>query len=350
MRHNITVLITGVGGGGLGEQLIKALRLSESVTYRIIGTDVTEISKGMKEADVAEIVPFASNPTYIPMLLKLCEKYGVQVLLPGSEPELKVIGDSQHLFRDQNIFLPINTKEVLDICFDKFKTVNFLKSNGFYYPLSVKVRSTDDLNAVNFYPAVLKPSVGGSGSANIMIAQSNQELIVFGQYLLNTYKEFIIQEYVGTPEHEYTVGILSTMEGDIINSIALRRFISSGLGCKIKISNRTSREDLGSNLVISSGISQGEVGKFDFITKECENIAHVLGARSAINIQCRYYQEKIYVFEINPRFSGTTSLRAMMGYNEPDILIRKYLLNETIENNFLFRTGHIMRGLSETII
>lgn len=350
MKHKVTVLITGVGGGGLGEQLIKALRLSQTVQYTIIGTDVTKASKGLMETDIAELVPFANAADYIPALINLCEKYKVQVLLPGSEPELKVIGIHRDKFIEKNIFLPINSQDVLNICFDKFKTVDFLKANGFNYPRSVKVRTEQDLEAVDFYPAVLKPSVGGSGSANIMLAQNKQELLVFGKYLLNSFKEFIIQEYVGVPEHEYTVGILSSMDGELINSIALRRSISTGLGCKLKVGNRTGNMDLGDNLVISSGISQGEIGKFEKVTSECEKIAKALGAVSAINIQCRYYNDKVFVFEINPRFSGTTSLRAMMGYNEPDLLIKKHVLKEKVEGGFSFREGTIMRGLSEVII
>ena len=54
--------------------------------------------------------------------------------------------------------------------------------------------------------------------------------------------------------------------------------------------------------------------------------------------------------EINPRFSGTTSLRAMVGFNEPDVLIRKHVLGETIEPSFDYREGVIMRGLEETFI
>ena len=56
------------------------------------------------------------------------------------------------------------------------------------------------------------------------------------------------------------------------------------------------------------------------------------------------------VFEINPRFSGTTSLRAMAGYNEPDVLIRRHVLNEAIEPHFAYRSGVILRGLSETML
>ena len=40
----------------------------------------------------------------------------------------------------------------------------------------------------------------------------------------------------------------------------------------------------------------------------------------------------------------------MVGYNEPDIMIRKYLLGEQIEPHFAYREGYIMRGLDETFM
>ncbi len=334
----------------MGEQLIKSLRLSETVNYKIVGTDVTEQSKGLMEVDIPHIVPFANDPGYILQLLTLCAKYDVKAVFPGSEPELKAISDHYEAFIAAGIFLPINPREVLDICFDKFKTVTFLKENGFAYPKSQHVSAEADLGKIDFLPAVLKPSVGGSGSANIMIAQTQEELIVFGKYLLTIYNEYIVQEYVGTADHEYTIGVLIDMEGTLINSIGIRRNIIAGLGNKIKIKNRTGKRDLGSHLVVSSGISQGEVGKYEMVTRACERLALALGARSALNIQCRYYEGKVYVFEINPRYSGTTSLRAMAGYNEPDIMVRKYLLGEAITPNFDFEHCTIMRGLQEVII
>jgi carbamoyl-phosphate synthase large subunit len=53
------------------------------------------------------------------------------------------------------------------------------------------------------------------------------------------------------------------------------------------------------------------------------------------------------VFEINPRFSGTTSLRAMKGYNEPDCLLRKHLFGEEIKVRFDYGSGLILRSLCE---
>ena len=59
---------------------------------------------------------------------------------------------------------------------------------------------------------------------------------------------------------------------------------------------------------------------------------------------------KVKVFEINPRFSGTTSIRAIVGYNEPDILLRRHLLNDrSIEPDFEYSEALILRNLVEVV-
>ena len=137
------------------------------------------------------------------------------------------------------------------------------------------------------------------------------------------------------------------MNGDLINSIAVRRNIMNSLSNLVNVPNRTGRVDLGPILALSNGISQGAIGRFEEVTTQCERIAAALGARGAINIQCRLVNGVVNVFEINPRFSGTTSLRAMAGYNEPDILIRWHVLGERVQPRFEYREGVITRSLSE---
>ena len=345
----INVIITGIGGGGIGEQILKALKIS-SLDLKLFGTDTTNLSKNIFEVKKMFIIRPAYSNGYCMELLNICLKNNINVIFPGSEPELKVISNNRELFEKNNIFLPINPKDVIDICLDKVKTVEFLKANGFNFPRSVYVREEKDLDKVDFYPAVLKPSIGGSGSSNIMLAQTKDEVIVFGNYLLTLYDEFIIQEYIGVPEHEYTVGVLMSMDGENINSIGLKRIITHGLGNKINVKNRTKRADLGDVLVISSGISQGEIGKFPEITKICVDVAKRIGAKSSINIQCRFFEDKVYVFEINPRYSGTTFFRAMAGYNEQEILLKNYFLGTDYNVDEQFENCTILRGLCETKI
>ncbi len=345
----ITVMITGVGGGGVGEQILKALKLS-SLSFEVVGGDMSACSKGLMEVDYPYVLPPATAPDYIEALLYLCKKHKVKAVFCGSEPELKVISKNRSRFNDLGIFLPINPDKVIDLCLDKSKTMEWLKNNGFFCPNTITVVTLDDLEKVDFYPVVLKPSVGGGGSSNLFLAQTKEELRYFAAYLLTIYDQFVAQEYIGTPDSEYTVGVLCDMAGNVVNSIAVKRDILSGLSNKIKVVNKSGHSEMGNVLAISSGCSQGEIGEFPEITRSCEELARKLGATGAINIQCRYVNGKIYVFEINPRFSGTTSLRAMVGYNEPEVLIRKHILNEALSIRFQYRSGHIVRGFSETFI
>lgn len=345
----IVVMVTGIGGGGNGEQILKALKMA-STPYLIVGGDMNPLSKGLCEVDYSYVIPPASSPDYIAALLRVCKKHKVQALFHGSEPELKAFKENRDIIEKEGIFLPINPSNVIDICMDKYLTYQWLKNNDFFVPDTILVSSEKQLNNIDIYPCVLKPHVGGGGSNNLFIAQSNDELINIGRYLLNNIGDFIIQEYVGNSNSEFTVGVLSDMDGNLLNSIAVNRMIMSGLSNRIKVKNRTGIDGYGEYLVISSGISQGEIGRFPEVTRVCEEIAAKLGSCGPINIQCRFDEGKVFVFEINPRFSGTTSLRAMVGYNEPDILIRRHILGEKIEPRFEYNTGVIVRGLSETLM
>lgn len=345
----VNVLITGVGGAGVGEQSLKALKLSQN-KYVLIGTDTTENCKNRYEVAFFYTIPFAKDPSYITALLKICTDHNISCIIPGSEPELKVISDNRKMFSEKNIILFINPQNVIDICLDKFKTTTFLKENGFKYPETIRITSKKDFETLNSFPLVLKPSIGGGGSANTMIAQNKAELELFGEYLLKIYTEFIIQEYVGTPEQEFTVGVLCDLKGNLINSIVIKRDILTALSNRIKIKNSGLNTELGPTLAISSGITQGEIVINELVSKTCEKMAILIGAAGAINIQCRVHKGEVYVFEINPRFSGTTGMRAMVGYNEPDVLIRKEILHEEIEIGFKYQLGTIVRGLSETLI
>ena len=155
---------------------------------------------------------------------------------------------------------------------------------------------------------------------------------------------------MGTPDEEYTVGVLHDMDGNFVNSIALRRLVQGQLHTRVRVPNRTGRKELGEELVISSGVSHGYVGEFPDVTGPCERIAAALGARGPLNVQCRLMDGEVRVFEINPRFSGTTSIRAMVGFNEPDLLLRHHLLGEELEVRFGYQSALVLRSLTEDIV
>jgi len=345
----IPILVTGVGGSGIGSQILKALKMS-SLPLMISGTDTTPISTGIQEVDHFTVVPFAREPEYINVILKICKEKNIKIIFPGSEPELIVFSANRQLFEEAGICLPINSKKVIDICLNKFLTNKFLSENGFLFPKTFQIKKNEAIPPIDFYPVIIKPNTGGSGSNGVMIVQNEKELSVFISLLFNICTEIVIQQYVGAPDSEYTVGVISTLEGDIINSIAVHRIIDTGLGNKLKVKNNSIKVELGKELVVSSGISQGTVGKYENVTRQCELVAQKIESKGPLNIQCRLVDGKVFIFEINPRYSGTTPLRSMVGFNEPEIMIRKYILKETIEANFPFLEKTIMRTIKEVML
>lgn len=343
-----TVLVTGVGGGGNGEQLVKALRMAVT-PYRIVGTDLTVVAAQQSGADVCLALPRANDPHYIDVLLETCEREQVDVLLPGSEPELRLIAQHASRIRERIKLLAINDQTLIDICSDKFKTAEFLANNGFVSPRSWLISTAEELESIDSFPLIVKPTVGG-GSQNVYLIQGRDELRMICSFLLGYFESVLVQEYVGRVDQEFTVGLLFDGNGQLINSIALNRFILTSLSNRIRVPNRTDRTDLGPVLGISSGVSQGRIDDFPEVRAYCERVGLALGAKYAINVQCRLVDSQPMIFEINPRFSGTSSIRAMLGFNEPDLLIRKHVLGAELPSRPAYRHGTVLRGLKEILV
>ena len=72
------------------------------------------------------------------------------------------------------------------------------------------------------------------------------------------------------------------------------------------------------------------------------------------NFQCKLTDHGPVFFEINPRFTGITAVRAAMGFNEVDAVLRRALLHEPIESvrNRLQVPGNLVcsRYITEMVI
>ena len=342
------VLVTGIGGGGHGEQTLKALKLGQ-LKYFIVGADANGQCANRHEVDHFEVLPLARDPNYLEQVISLAKRFNCRAVFHGSEAEMMVFARARERLLEEGIYVPVNPPSVMNVCQDKARTTEFLAARGIKVPAFREIRNIVDCADYAVFPAVIKPSVGG-GSANVFIVQTKDELALFSEYLLRIHDRFVIQEYVGTPDEEYTVGVLFGADGEFINSIAIRRLINNALTIRTSVPNRSGRQDLGDRLVISTGISQGHVADWKEIRSQCEKIARLLQPRAPINIQCRFVAGEVIPFEINPRFSGTTSLRALAGYNEPDVLVRRDVLGERIEPHFHYHDLLILRGLKESVI
>ena len=92
-----------------------------------------------------------------------------------------------------------------------------------------------------------------------------------------------------------------------------------------------------------------EVVSESSILEECERIATAIGARGTINIQLRMHQGQAVCFEINPRFSSTTGIRAQFGFNDLEHTIRHYCLDQPAKDLPKIRKGKAIR-YSEAVL
>ncbi|MBA4392207.1 MAG: hypothetical protein C0407_01510 [Desulfobacca sp.] len=308
------VLITGVGGRSVGHQILHALRLLGD-KYRLVAVDADSFSFGLYQVDNRYLVPKAQDTDYIPAILEIINRESIDILLPGTEPEVRVLVQYLSSLDEQGCRLISNPPEVVSLCNHKGKLTQWLKDHDFGVPHSA---GPDDwrrlVNEVGF-PLVAKPTTQTGGSRGLALLNNADEVT---RYLEEASDETLFQEYISSPDEEYTVGVLINQEGALIDSIVLwRKLIGLSQGLSRTIDHQT--------LILSSGYSQGFIIQHPLVQQGCEALARQIGARGPLNIQCRLLGDELKIFEVHPRFSGTTSIRAEVGFNEPDILIQNSL-------------------------
>lgn len=343
IKPEICVLVAGVGGGGTGRELMKAFELAEQ-KYKIVATDMWENSFGLFETPYRYVIPPAESEDYIESLLKICKIERVQAIVTGSEPELRKVAQNNKIFEENGIRVLLNRWETIEKCTNKLELMKFLSSNGIDCPKYFLYENESDIKKIEAYPVVIKP-IMGSGSRGVFFAQNEDEAVFFANYLKKYGGKPLVQEYLGSYSEEYSIGILYADNGRLQTSIAMKRMLGSGLSTREIIVNPAS----GKKYMISSGISQGFIDDFKKIRELAMKIVSTINPKGPINIQCRKTNSGIIPFEINPRFSGTTGARSLVGLNEPDIFC-KYCLFGEVPSKLDYKHGYIVRDFKEKFI
>ena len=308
------ILIAGIAGASLGTELLKTLSLTGQ--YEVYGADISKTAYGLYDSGFKDTF-IADNNNYIQSIINICLKNNIKLIIPGGEIPLNLLSKSKDALAKHNILYIGNDINIVNIFSDKSKTFEFLKKHRFSIPLTVIGNSKEDIIKVEL-PCIIKPSTGTGGSVMVYSATTTEEAWNYCKFIMSSGKTPIVQEYVSASEGEYTVGVLSYPNEEIAGSIAMKRNLDS----KLSIISKTK------DVVISGGYSQGYIDDFKEIRMQCENIAKAIGSRGPLNIQGRLKNGQFVPFEINPRFSASTYLRAMAGFNEVDYFINYVLHGE----------------------
>ncbi|MCE5262710.1 MAG: ATP-grasp domain-containing protein [Deltaproteobacteria bacterium] len=329
------VMIAGIGGASLGTELMKCLALPGD--YELFGCDISPTAYGLYETVFRQTFRI-DRDDYLNSVMAACRKSGSSLLIPGGEQPMVLLGAGQEQLRRNDIHLAANDAGVIRTFSDKSKTFDILTSLGIAVPRTALVESRADWERVGM-PCIVKPSTGSGGSTMVFFATSIDEAMIYEAYIRRSGSIPIAQEYIPDDEGEFTVGVLSWPDGEIAGSIALRRVLDAKLSVLMR----------GRGGVISSGYTQGYIGDFAGIRAQAEAISAAVGSRGPINIQGRVRNGLFLPFEINPRFSASTYLRAMAGFNEVDLFLR-YLESGQKGRVGPIREGWYLRSLTEKFV
>ena len=304
-KHAEGILIAGIGSGSLGLELLKCISLVDE--FLVYGADIDVSAAGHhdKRFEKTYSLQSTSAESYCEELIQICKRIDVAFVVPGAEITNRIICKHQQSFRSNGITPLVNSWGVFEICSNKVTCNNFLQSlklpcvETIHVPIGSKLHNFDRL------PCIVKPASQSGGSNLVFIAETLNEAKFFVEYLSSRGFDSCVQEYIDS-DSEFTVGVLSSPEKEILSSIALKRNLTSKLSRSLAYGNR----------VVSSGWSQGRIEEFPEVCTQAERVAFALGSTWALNIQGRTRNGVFIPFEINPRHSGTSYFRALSGVNE----------------------------------
>ncbi len=317
MTRTLNALVLGVGGN-VSQSIQKALALA-SVPTRVVAACISPSAPGLYIADRAYISPLARDPEFVGWLLEVCERERIDVVMSGSELVLEALAPHTGAIKEgTGAVCIVSPPEVLHTGRDKLITCRWLESSRLPVPGYADLADPEAVRALVDrcgFPLVAKPRLG-KGSDGIFTVRDARDLdrvvgaedlslreVVRGQVQAT---DLVLQEYLGSERDEYTAGCFCDANGELRGTIVLRRTLQAGTTVA------------------------AELGSFPEVRDAAAAIASALRPLGPCNVQLRMHQGRAVPFEINPRFSGTTALRARMGFNEVDAALRHFVLGEPV--------------------
>lgn len=326
MMKRINVLITGTGSL-IGQAIIKCIKESSiSENIRIVGCDYFNNTVGShwceKNYLLPDLLDIEKVDEWKKKIINIIESEKIGILFVGVDFELSYFADMREEIKNKfNCTVVVSDPKVIETGNDKYKTYEFLTENGLNAPKTVLLDEVR-IETIDF-PAIVKPRQGAR-SRGVRLVNTKKELEDTIRECIG--KGYIIQEAIGTEETEYTCGILY-MDNEFKNCIVLKRTLKEG----------------------NTAIARFNGNKEKVVVDYIRSIGDALKPFGSCNLQLRTGENGIpYLFEINPRFSGTTHMRALFGYNEVEYIICS-ILKWNI-SPMKFRTGEVYRYYEERLV
>jgi nucleoside-diphosphate-sugar epimerase/carbamoylphosphate synthase large subunit len=317
MLSNKYVIGISCIGSGVGQSVIDSCRLSRLPLYTV-GLGTNPFAYGAYDCDVFDYVPTIYDANFVDILIEACVKHKVDLLIPGLDDEVLVYAKNRDKFQQAGILILAAGEQLIKLCRDKEKMTLQLNSVVDAFVYTYDRSSLEDLikkEKINF-PLIAKPR-SGNASRGVKIIRNREDLYEITD-------KHIIQELAipsqRDPNFDFYIQNLNNNQNSQVSEISVQVVLDDQ-------SNLLGR--MASYNKLNNGIPI-EILPFDepHIWKITDKLLPKLidlGLVGPINIQGRLTDTGFKIFEINPRFTGITGLRALMGFNEVEVCIARWL-------------------------
>ncbi len=319
--RNPRVLVTAVGSE-LAFSVLKALNKGES-DPRVFGCDIyAEVVGKHWVEEFYQIAKVFDEDQYIHDLKHIVTKHKIQCIIPTADPEFFILAKYKDLFLDEfNCHVLCNDLSDIKLFNNKWETIQFFKKHNLGTPISIKFNSPEQAlseiaaNRLSF-PLIIKPNTGG-GSRQVFKLNNEEDLRILGPTVNNG----IIQEYLYPDTEEYSAGTYRSISNEIF-VIFLKRTLKFGMTNTAEVVNRPDLEEY------------------------CKKVISKTSLKGSNNIQFRLTGEGPKILEINPRFSGTTGIRANFGFNDAEMWILESSFRQQAPEPKI-KPGFVLRFMEE---
>lgn len=319
-EKKINVLVTGVGAI-IGYGIIKSIK-NGTLQAHIVGMDIYADAVGKQWCDEFVQAIYAADPDYIQFLRNLISEKQIDIVFFGTEQEIYRVNNAREELGDDLKKLVLNHKFILKLSEDKWLTYQFLLEHGME---DIAIPSVIDGEykelSMRFGASfLLKPrhSYASKGICRV----SDPATFAFEKKKMAN--GFMAQPLIGDMNHEYTAAVFGTGDGGYSTSIILRRQLSQeGATSKATVIHKKELEAV--------------------LIRLCKALKPI----GPTNFQFRIEQENVFLLEINPRISSSTSIRTAFGYNEALLSMYYFLFGEICTPKI--RDGKAVRYIDEVV-
>ena len=305
--------------------LLKYFKENMGGDDKIIATDMQLSAPALQAADVRIQVPAVYSKDYIDITLEICKKHKVDALIGLNDLELPILAENKSKFEAEGVTVIVSSPQVIDLCFDKYKTAQWTESIGLNAPKTY-VRLADAKAALAAgeisFPLFMKPR-WGSGSIGLETIEDMEELDIYYNLLFKKIKKTILatasvgDEYIMIQEKltgkEFGLDVMNDLQGNNV-----------GVSVKQKLAMRAGETDKAITVDLPEVRKMGET-----IGRELKHIGNL-----DVDIMQRANGDYC-VLELNPRFGGGYPFSYEAGVNLPKAILQ-WLKGEPVDTKILW--------------